>query len=192
MFRRRAKEDNDGDGVSTANTVDLEEFNEVLRMVHDTDIIELSLKTDSFQINVRKREALEAENQAQSQAMMMQQPVQAQPALAAVAPVAQAQPAPSAAPAPAPAAPAPASKPKESAGTTISSPMAGTFYRSPGPGEPPFVKEGDTVSKGSKVCIIEAMKLMNDIEAETSGKIVEFLVEDGQPVTPGQGLMVIA
>ena len=70
--------------------------------------------------------------------------------------------------------------------------MAGTFYRSPAPGEPAFIKEGQGVSKGDKVCIIEAMKLMNEIEAEVGGTIVEILVEDGQPVTPGQPLMIIS
>jgi len=70
--------------------------------------------------------------------------------------------------------------------------MSGTFYRSPAPGEPAFVKEGDAVGKGQKVCIIEAMKLMNEIEAEVSGNVLEILVEDGTPVTPGQPLMIIS
>ncbi|KAL6504009.1 hypothetical protein OROGR_025932 [Orobanche gracilis] len=61
-------------------------------------------------------------------------------------------------------------------------PMAGTFYRSPAPGEPPFVKVGDKVKKGQVLCIIEAMKLINEIEADTSGTLVEILAEDGKPV----------
>ncbi|MEA5477644.1 acetyl-CoA carboxylase biotin carboxyl carrier protein [Pseudanabaena galeata UHCC 0370] len=73
----------------------------------------------------------------------------------------------------------------------ITSPMVGTFYRSPGPDEAPFVEIGDTVKKGHTVCIIEAMKLMNEIESESSGKIVEILVENTQPVEYGQVLMRI-
>jgi acetyl-CoA carboxylase biotin carboxyl carrier protein len=71
----------------------------------------------------------------------------------------------------------------------ITSPMVGTFYRSPGPDEAPFIEIGDTVKKGHTVCIIEAMKLMNEIESEASGKIVEILVENTQPVEYGQVLM---
>ncbi|MFM7602999.1 MAG: acetyl-CoA carboxylase biotin carboxyl carrier protein [Pseudanabaena sp.] len=73
----------------------------------------------------------------------------------------------------------------------ITSPMVGTFYRSPAPDEAPFVEIGDIVKKGHTVCIIEAMKLMNEIESESSGKIVEILVENTQPVEYGQVLMRI-
>lgn len=76
-------------------------------------------------------------------------------------------------------------------GVEIASPMAGTFYRSPAPGEPNFFKEGDKVKKGQTICIIEAMKLMNEIEAEVSGEIIKFLVENGSPVVPGQPLMIV-
>ncbi|NEQ99561.1 MAG: acetyl-CoA carboxylase biotin carboxyl carrier protein [Cyanothece sp. SIO2G6] len=71
----------------------------------------------------------------------------------------------------------------------ITSPMVGTFYRAPAPEEPPFVAVGDRVSTGQTVCIIEAMKLMNELEAEVSGQIVEMLVENAQPVEFGQVLM---
>jgi len=73
----------------------------------------------------------------------------------------------------------------------ITSPMVGTFYRSPSPDDPAFVEIGDVVKKGHTVCIIEAMKLMNEIESEASGKIVEILVENTQPVEYGQVLMRI-
>jgi oxaloacetate decarboxylase alpha subunit len=73
----------------------------------------------------------------------------------------------------------------------ITSPMVGTFYRAPSPEAPPFVEVGDTVSPGKPVCIIEAMKLFNEIEAEIGGKIVKILVENGQPVEYGQKLMLI-
>ena len=199
--RTLAKSNGDG-GVSSVTTdLDLEEFNDVLRMVHDTDIVELSLKTNTFQISVRKKEALEQEAQEQLMAsgMMMQQqpaPMAYAPAPVAPAPAAPAAEAPSTTPAaaapaaaPAPVAPPAASPPD---GKAITSPMSGTFYRSPAPGEPPFINEGDSVQKGQKVCIIEAMKLMNEIEAEVSGKVLELLVEDGTPVTPGQPLMIIS
>jgi len=73
----------------------------------------------------------------------------------------------------------------------ITSPMVGTFYRASAPGEPPFVEESDRISNGQVVCIIEAMKLMNEIEAEVSGKIMEIAVENGEPVEYGQTLMWI-
>ncbi|NLF83348.1 MAG: acetyl-CoA carboxylase biotin carboxyl carrier protein [Candidatus Gastranaerophilales bacterium] len=86
---------------------------------------------------------------------------------------------------------APAKKPEASNLIRITSPMVGTFYRSPAPGAEPFTAVGKTVSIGQVVCIIEAMKLMNEIESEVSGKVVEICVDDGQPVEFGQTLMVI-
>lgn len=76
-------------------------------------------------------------------------------------------------------------------GTPITSPMVGTFYKSPSPDAEPFVTVGKTVAQGDVVCIVEAMKMMNEIEAEVSGKIVEICVEDGQPVEFGQVLMYV-
>ena len=73
----------------------------------------------------------------------------------------------------------------------ITSPMVGSFYAAPSPNDRPFVKVGDTVAPGQVVCIVEAMKLMNEIEAEVSGKIVEICVEDGQSVEYGQVLMYV-
>ncbi|KAI0556396.1 Acetyl-CoA carboxylase 2 (chloroplast) [Gracilaria domingensis] len=75
--------------------------------------------------------------------------------------------------------------------STIVSPMVGTFYRSPAPNEPPFIEKNDIVNKKQTVCIIEAMKLMNEIEAEVNGKIVEILVKDGEIVDCGQTLMKV-
>jgi acetyl-CoA carboxylase biotin carboxyl carrier protein len=69
--------------------------------------------------------------------------------------------------------------------------MVGTFYRAPGPDEAPFVEVGDRIRTGQSVCIIEAMKLMNEIEAEVSGQVVEILVKNGEPVEYGQALMRI-
>lgn len=73
----------------------------------------------------------------------------------------------------------------------IKSPLVGTFYRAPSPGAPPFVEEGDIVSKGQVLCIIEALKVMNEIESDIDGKIVKILVENGQPVDYGQELFYI-
>jgi acetyl-CoA carboxylase biotin carboxyl carrier protein len=81
---------------------------------------------------------------------------------------------------------APASK-----GIAVTAPMVGTFYKSPNPTSAPFVEVGQTVNKGQVVCIIEAMKLMNEIESEVSGKVVEICVQDGEPVEYGQVLMYV-
>ena len=94
------------------------------------------------------------------------------------------------APAPAPAAAAPA-KPAEKPGQVMTSPFVGTFYRTPAPDQPPFVEVGSVVKKGQVLCIVEAMKLMNEIEAEMAGRVVEILVENGQPVEFGQALFRI-
>jgi len=93
-----------------------------------------------------------------------------------------------AAPVAAPAAPA---APEPAAGVTVKSPMVGTFYRSPGPDAKAFVEVGQTVKPGDTLCIIEAMKLLNEIEAEVSGVVREILVQNGQAVEYGQGLFII-
>jgi acetyl-CoA carboxylase biotin carboxyl carrier protein len=86
---------------------------------------------------------------------------------------------------------APVAVPVAETGHTLKSPMVGTFYRSPSPGSPPFVEVGQTVSKGQTLCIIEAMKLLNEIESDASGTIRSALVENGQPVEYGQPLFII-
>lgn len=95
--------------------------------------------------------------------------------------------APGSAPAAAPAPEAPAAP----AGHTLKSPMVGTFYRSPSPGSPAFVEVGQVVAKGQTLCIIEAMKLLNEIESDAAGTVKAILVENGQPVEYGQPLFVI-
>ncbi len=97
------------------------------------------------------------------------------------------------------AAPTPASAPKHAAAAppvedglhTVRSPIVGTFYESPSPGAPPFVKDGDVVEVGQVLCIVEAMKLMNEIESDVAGEIVKRLVNNGQPVEYGQELFTI-
>ncbi|MBE9079928.1 acetyl-CoA carboxylase biotin carboxyl carrier protein, partial [Romeria aff. gracilis LEGE 07310] len=86
--------------------------------------------------------------------------------------------------------PAPSVKPTENF-LKITSPIVGTFYRAPGPDEAAFVEVGDRIQAGQTVCIIEAMKLMNELEAEISGEIVEVLVENSEPVEFGQTLMLV-
>ena len=87
---------------------------------------------------------------------------------------------------------APAAGAEDAAGfLRVESPMVGTFYRAPAPGADPYVKEGDLVQKGTVICIIEAMKLMNEIEAEVKGRVARILVENGQPVEFGQTLFLI-
>ena len=102
------------------------------------------------------------------------------------------------APAPAPAAPQPAAAPAQpetpsaaSTGHSVNSPMVGSFYRSPAPGSPAFVEVGSSVKKGDVICIIEAMKMMNQIEADKSGTIGAILVDDGEPVEFDQPLVTI-
>lgn len=118
-----------------------------------------------------------------------------EPAIVGVAPGYSSHPFPIAAPAEAPkpaATPAPASAGGEEAGFAyVKSPMVGTFYRSPSPDSPPFVDVTSKVEEKSVVCIIEAMKIMNEIQAEVKGTIVEMLVENGQPVEYGQRLFKV-
>ena len=89
---------------------------------------------------------------------------------------------------PAPAAPVVAAEP---AGHTVKSPMVGTFYRSSSPGAKPFVEVGDTIKEGETICIVEAMKILNEIEADKSGTVTQILVQNGQAVEYGQPLFVI-
>ncbi|MCK0746582.1 acetyl-CoA carboxylase biotin carboxyl carrier protein [Chromohalobacter nigrandesensis] len=114
-------------------------------------------------------------------------------------PAAQA-PAPAAAPAPAPAAPSAAAAPEaesetvpaQPSGHPVTSPMVGTFYRSPAPGAKAFVEVGQSVKKGETVCIVEAMKMMNQIEADQDGVIEAIMVEDGEPVEFDQPMVIIS
>ncbi|MDE1981521.1 MAG: acetyl-CoA carboxylase biotin carboxyl carrier protein [Betaproteobacteria bacterium] len=82
--------------------------------------------------------------------------------------------------------------PAEEEGHVVKSPMVGTFYRSPSPGSPPFVELGQSITEGQTLCIIEAMKLLNEIESDVSGTVKRILVENGQPIEYGQPLFIIA
>ncbi|MFZ2628377.1 MAG: acetyl-CoA carboxylase biotin carboxyl carrier protein [Rugosibacter sp.] len=94
--------------------------------------------------------------------------------------------------APAPTIPAPSIAPAEIAGHEVKAPMVGTFYRASAPGAAPFIEVGQAVQLGQTLCVIEAMKLMNEIEAEVSGTVSAILVENGQPVEFGQPMFVIS
>jgi acetyl-CoA carboxylase biotin carboxyl carrier protein len=133
--------------------------------------------------DVAEIEIHEGEESVRISRYSSQAPVMA--AMPAAAPVA---PAPAAAAAPAA---EPSSEPAVPSGHEVTSPMVGTFYRAPSPGAKPFVEVGQQVSVGDTLCIIEAMKMLNHIEADKSGKIVAVLVENGQPIEYGQPLFVI-
>lgn len=157
----------------------------LVKLVDSRDIVELQLKQLDCELVIRKKEALPQPPTPAPVMMMHSTPPQA------VAPPALAAPAPSSpAPTPAPSSP-PAAKSTKSSLPPLKCPMAGTFYRSPAPGEPPFVKVGDKVQKGQVLCIIEAMKLMNEIEADQSGTIIEVVAADGKPVSVDTPLFVI-
>lgn len=144
---------------------DVEYIEKLAKVIAENSLTEISLEDGEQAITLRKEVVV---------------------APAAVAPVA----APAAQPAPAQAAAAPATEPAKK-GKPLTSPMVGTFYSAPSPEAKPFVEVGQTISQGDVVCIVEAMKLMNEIESEFSGKIVEICVKDGQPVEFGQVLMYI-
>ncbi|KAI3673363.1 hypothetical protein L6452_39481 [Arctium lappa] len=160
----------------------------LVQLVDSRDIVELQLKQQDCEVLIRKKEALSPPPAAP---MVMMQSPQPQAMFQSQSPPPQATPA-SSGPAPSvssPASPTPA-KPKSSH-PPLKCPMAGTFYRSPAPGVAPFVKVGDKVKKGQVVCIIEAMKLMNEIEADQSGTVVDILAEDGKPVSLDTPLLII-
>ncbi|KAK6928118.1 Biotin/lipoyl attachment [Dillenia turbinata] len=168
---------------------------DLVKLVDSRDITELQLKQLDCELIIRKKEALVPPPSAAPvvtyQAPFPQSVLPAQPPPAAAPAAPAPAPAPAASAPSAPALPAP-TKTSSSSLPPLKCPMAGTFYRSPGPGEPPFVKVGDKVQKGQVLCIIEAMKLMNEIEADQSGTIVEILVEDRKPVSVDMPLFVIA
>ncbi|WP_298616023.1 acetyl-CoA carboxylase biotin carboxyl carrier protein [uncultured Thermosynechococcus sp.] len=148
--------------------LDLNQVRELLLMFDQTSVTELNLKSGELELQLRKREQISSN-----------------PAVVVA-------PAPPSATTSTPApAPEPTPPPANRKTVDIVAPMVGTFYRAPAPDEPPFVEVGDTVKKGQVVCIIEAMKLMNEIEAEVNGQVVEILVQNAEPIEYGQPLMRI-
>nr|AJQ20619.1 Biotin Carboxyl Carrier Protein [Salvia miltiorrhiza] len=159
----------------------------LVKLVDSKDIVELQLKQLDCEVLIRKKEALPPPPSPPMTYYQSQPQPAALPQVSAPSPVpaAAASTPPSAAPSP------PKAQPSKSSHPPLKCPMAGTFYRSPAPGEPPFVKVGDKVKKGQVLCIIEAMKLMNEIEADQSGTLVEVIAEDGKPVSVDTPLFVI-
>lgn len=165
--------------------IDLKQIRELLAVVSATDISELTIEFGDQRITVKKA-------QGGGQTVVSEVPAALQAAYA-TAPKAQA-PAMSFEPKPEPvrtAPPPPAEEPALSNAVPITSPMVGTFYSSPSPTAAPFVKVGDHIAIGQTVCIIEAMKLMNDMPAEVSGKIVKVCVDNGTTVEYGQQLFLV-
>jgi acetyl-CoA carboxylase biotin carboxyl carrier protein len=150
--------------------MDLRKLKTLIDLVAESDISELEVTEGEGKVRIVK-------SQPQYTMAMPQQMMQQAPA--ATAP-----------PAAAPAAETPAAAPVD-AGHKVTSPMVGTFYRAPSPGASNFVEIGSTVKEGQTICIIEAMKLLNEIECDKSGVVKAILVENGQPVEFGQALFVI-
>jgi len=154
--------------------MELKEIQTLIKFVSSSKVDEVSIEKKDFKIKIRKN------GPAKEQVVSMAAPQPQQVA----APVA----APAQAATEAPAAETPAST---SNASEIKSPMIGTFYRKSSPDKPAFVEVGDMVEKGQVICIIEAMKLFNEIESEVSGKVVKVLVDDSQPVEYDQPLFLV-
>ncbi|CAH8364715.1 unnamed protein product [Eruca vesicaria subsp. sativa] len=188
--KTEGKDENSSTDLATEESISefLTQVTTLVKLVDSRDIVELQLKQLDCELIIRKKEAL-PQPESPAQYVMMQQPNQSS-FVQSVAPPS----APAASPAPsAPASlppPSPAALAKSSL-PTVKSPMAGTFYRSPGPGEPPFIKVGDKVQKGQVLCIVEAMKLMNEIESDQTGTVVDIVAEDGKPVSLDTPLFVV-
>jgi acetyl-CoA carboxylase biotin carboxyl carrier protein len=152
--------------------MDIKEIQELIKFVAKSGVNEVSIDRKDFKITIKT-------NQAPT---VVHATVPAAPVAVAAAPVAQASATPTQA----------TEKPAESSNLiTIKSPMIGTFYRSSSPDKPVFVNVGDEVKTGKVVCIIEAMKLFNEIESEVSGKIVKILVDNASPVEYDQPLFLV-
>ncbi|MDU0368998.1 acetyl-CoA carboxylase biotin carboxyl carrier protein [Hymenobacter endophyticus] len=156
------------------------ELQDLIDFIAKSGLNKVNIETEEFKISVQR----EPSTKVVSSGVALQ--------AAAPAPVAAAAPtAPSAAPAPAAAPAAPAAEAASANHVALKSPMIGTFYRSSSPDSPVFVQVGDLVEKGQVICIIEAMKLFNEIEAEQSGRVVKAMVENASPVEYDQPLFLI-
>ena len=152
--------------------MDLRKLKTLIDLVSESEVSELEITEAEGKVRIVK---------GRGSAVMV-----SAPQMVAAAPASVAAPAPAVAAAPAaPAAPA------QEAGTPVKSPMVGTFYAASAPGAAPYVSVGTAVKKGQTLCIIEAMKLLNEIEAETDGVIKQILVENAEPVEYGQTLFII-
>ncbi|MBL66966.1 MAG: acetyl-CoA carboxylase, biotin carboxyl carrier protein [Verrucomicrobiales bacterium] len=159
--------------------MDIKDIKAVIDLMKKNSVTEFEMEKGEFKIRLQ-RDAVGGKRGAPAEPMVLAAP----PAVVQQAAPAQA-PAPVAAPAPAESAPAPAAS---SGGAEVKSPMIGTFYRRPSPDAEPYVEVGTQVEPDTVVCIIEAMKVMNEIKAETRGVITEILLDDAKPVEYGQAL----
>lgn len=161
--------------------MNLNEIQDLIKFVAKSGVSEVEIEKDDFKIVIK------AAKPAAAGTVIQAAPVVAAPVVQPVAPVVQQQVVSATPETPKTNTPAA----DDSKYVTIKSPMIGTFYRSSGPDKPSFVNVGDTIKKGDKICIIEAMKLFNEIEAEVSGKIVKVLVDDAKPVEYDQPLFLV-
>ncbi len=152
--------------------MDLRKLKTLIDLVSESNISELEITEAEGKVRIVKADPNRPQPQMQMQ-MVAAAPVAAAPAVAV-----------------APAAP-PADEPVEEAGHAVASPMVGTFYRSASPGAKPFVEIGSVVKEGDPICIIEAMKIMNEIEADRSGTVTRILCDNGQAVEFGQPLLIL-
>ncbi|WP_353076740.1 acetyl-CoA carboxylase biotin carboxyl carrier protein, partial [Flavobacterium sp.] len=157
--------------------MDLKEIQNLIKFVSNSGVAEVKLETGDVKITIRTTLEGNSPDITYVQQAPMQQAIQAATPVAAVS-----------APAAAPAVEAAEDNSKY---ITIKSPMIGTLYRKPAPDKPMFVEVGSTISKGDVVCVVEAMKLFNEIESEISGKIVKVLVDDSSPVEFDQPLFLV-
>ena len=169
--------------------MDVNEIKELLRILEEQDITEFELEQDGVKLRVARSGRWLAGAPQAAQISLVATPA-ASVVAAPLAVVAAANPALAPAPAPAASAP-PASEGAEGKEAVVNSPIVGTFYRTSDPNSPPFVNVGDRVRVGQVLCIIEAMKLMNEIEAEVAGEIVKVHPENGTPVQYGDPLFTI-
>ena len=159
--------------------MDLKEIQNLIKFVSNSGVAEVKLETGDVKITIRTTLEGNSPDITYVQQAPMQQAIQQ---AAPVAPVAAA---------PVAATPADTTTEDNSKYITIKSPMIGTFYRKPSPDKPMFVEVGSTINKGDVVCVVEAMKLFNEIESEISGKIVKVLVDDSSPVEFDQPLFLV-
>ena len=171
--------------------LDFNEIRQLIVTISQTDIVELSLKSDDFELTVRKGisggDRLVSESGTNSSSIDVGLPASS-PTIPATTDIGRVNRQGDSLTSPA-SNQAPANTPLDPKLVEVISPMVGTFYRAPAPGEAAFVEIGDRIRQGQTVCIIEAMKLMNEIETEVSGQVVDILVENGEPVEYGQPLM---
>jgi acetyl-CoA carboxylase biotin carboxyl carrier protein len=172
------------------NSEDMKELKELIEFLKENKIGEFDLERGDLKVRIKFAQEGAAADLASIARLLTAQSHAAAPAPAVLPEVYAASGAPASAPsAAAPAAPA---EPDEDASLHIvKSPIVGTFYESPSPGTPSFVKIGDQVENGQILCIIEAMKLMNEIESDAAGEIVKRFVQNGQPVEYGQSLFAL-